>query len=77
MELVLVYKLVVACAELSDGLVVLVKDGNVAMAMTVACIVVALEAEEDILTLPAGRLEVGCPADVLEDRYYADRVESR
>lgn len=60
-ELVLVDQLVVAGAQLADGLVVLVHDGDVAVAVAVAGIVVALEAEEDVLALPAGRLEVGRP----------------
>jgi hypothetical protein len=60
-ELVLVDQLVVAGAQLADGLVVLVHDGDVAVAVAVAGVVVALEAEQDVFAFPASRLEVGRP----------------
>jgi len=60
-ELVLVDQLVVTGAQLADGLVVLVHDGDVAMTVTVSGVVVALEAEQDVFALPASSLEVGRP----------------
>jgi hypothetical protein len=60
-ELVLIDQLVVAGAQLADGLVVLVHDGDVTVAVAIAGVVVALEAEEDILALPARGLEVSRP----------------
>lgn len=60
-ELMLINQLVVSSAELPDGLVMLVHEGDVSMAMAVASVVVALEAEEDILALPTASLEVGGP----------------
>jgi hypothetical protein len=60
-ELVLVDQLVVAGAQFADRLVVLVHDGDMAVAVAVAGVVVALETEQDVFALPAGRLEVGRP----------------
>jgi hypothetical protein len=61
LELMLVNQFVVSRAELTGGLVVLVQEGNVSVAMTIAGVVVALEAEEDFLALPSTSLEVGRP----------------
>ena len=60
-ELVLVDKLVVAGTKLADGLVVLVHQSDMAMAVSVSRVVVALEAEENVLAAPAGGLEIGRP----------------
>ena len=61
MEFVLVNQLVVSGAQLTDGLVVLVHDGDVAVAVAITSVVVTLKAEQDVLALPAGSLEVGGP----------------
>jgi len=60
-ELVLVNQLVVAGAQLTDSLVVLIHNGNMPMSMAIAGIVVAFKAEQHILALPPRRLEVGRP----------------
>lgn len=60
-ELVLVDQLVVAGAQLANGLIVLVHDGDVAVSVAVAGIVVAFKAEQHVFALPAGGLEVGRP----------------
>ena len=60
-ELVLVDQLVVASAQFADRLVVLVHDGDVAVAVAVAGVVVAFKAEQDVLALPASGLEIGRP----------------
>ncbi len=60
-ELVLVNQLVAASAQFPDGLVVLIHDSDVAMAVAVAGVVVTFKAEQDIFALPASGLEVGRP----------------
>ena len=60
-KLMLVDQLVVPSAQFADGLVVLVHDSDVAMAVAVAGIVVTFKAEQDVLALPASSLEVGRP----------------
>lgn len=61
MELVLVHELMITSSELSDCLIVLVQNGSMAMAVTIGRIVITLKAEQDVLTVPTGLLEVGCP----------------
>ena len=60
-EFVLVNQLVVSRTQLANGLVVLIHEGNVPMAVAVASVMVTLEAEENVLALPAAGLEVGGP----------------
>lgn len=65
MELVLVGELVVARAKLANGLIMLVHDGRVAVAVAVSRIMVAFKAEQHILPLPARLLEVCRPDRVV------------
>ena len=61
LELMLINQFVISCSELANGLVVLVQEGYVSVAMSIASVVIAFEAKEDVLTLPPTSLEVGRP----------------
>jgi hypothetical protein len=60
-KLVLVNQLVVARTKLADGLVMLIKERDVTMAVSVASVVVAFEAVEHVFALPTAGLKVGSP----------------
>ena len=64
-ELMLVRDLVIASAQLTDCLIVLVQEGGVAMTMTIAGVVVTLKAKQHVLALPARHLEIGRPDRVV------------
>lgn len=65
MELVLVGQLVVSGTQLGDKIVALVQDRRVAMPVAVVRVMVPLKAEEHILTVQLGRLEVRRPDAVV------------
>lgn len=65
MKLVLVHELVIARAELTNGLIALIEDGGMAMAMAICRVVVTLKAEQHVLALPTSGLEVGRPDGIV------------
>lgn len=65
MELMLVGQLVVSSTQFADGFIVLIHDGGMAVPVSVPGVVIALEAKQNIFTLPASHLEVGRPDRVV------------
>lgn len=60
-KLVFISQPMVTCAQLSDGVVILVQESSVAMSMSVRSIMASLETEQNILALVPSSLEVGGP----------------
>lgn len=65
MELMLISQLMITRPQLTDGLIMLIQDGSMSMTMSITSVMVSLEREENILTLPARRLEVRRPDRVV------------
>ena len=61
MEFMLVGQLVIPSTKLSNGLVMMVQECCVSMTVSIASVMIAFKAEQDILAVPAASLEIGRP----------------